>query len=214
MRRMNADPFDDLVQAARALMAPGPRRLLGLAGPPGSGKSTLATNLQQALGDGAVVVPMDGFHLAQSELQRLGRAARKGAPDTFDAAGYIALLQRLKSDAACASTVYAPAFDRGLEQPIAGAIAVPPTCQLVITEGNYLLVADDDWRPVRGLLDEVWFLDVPAAVRVPRLQARHEAHGRSREQAQAWIEQTDEPNARLIEASRHRASRFVRVGQK
>jgi pantothenate kinase len=201
----------DLVQAARQMMQPGSRRMLGIVGAPGAGKSTLALALQQALaplGEGlAVVVPMDGFHLAQSELQRLGRAERKGAPDTFDAAGYAALLQRLRTDTA--QTVYAPAFERGLEEPIAGAIAVPPNCQLVITEGNYLLLDSHGWQPVRGLLDDAWFLDLPPHVRLPRLKARHEAHGRSAAQAEAWMAQTDEPNARLIEASRGRASRCV-----
>jgi pantothenate kinase len=121
-------------------MAGGQRKLLGLAGAPGAGKSTLAAALLEAVGaDRAQVVPMDGFHLANVELQRLGRAARKGAPDTFDSAGYVALLQRLREQRPDGGIVYAPEFRREIEEPVAGAIAVLPTTQLVITEGNYLL---------------------------------------------------------------------------
>ena len=127
-----------LVARARRLLAQGRRRLLGLAGAPGVGKSTVAARLVAALAGAAVLVPMDGFHLAEAELHRLGRHARKGAPDTFDAAGYVALLRRLRHPAP--ETVYAPRFDRGLEEPIAGAIPVPPELPLVVTEGNYLLV--------------------------------------------------------------------------
>lgn len=130
--------FTELEQRARALAASGTRRILGIAGPPGAGKSTLAARLAQELGpELAVVVPMDGFHLARAELERLGRADRKGAPDTFDAAGYAALLTRLRTPGSAA--VYAPAFDRSLEEPVAGSIPVGTGVGLVITEGNYLL---------------------------------------------------------------------------
>src|SRR5947207_15332686 len=105
----------DFLARARALAAGG-RRLLGLAGAPGSGKSTLAAALAAALAERAIVVPMDGFHLANAELARLGRAGRKGAPDTFDAAGYVALLRRLRSQPAH-EPVYAPAFRREIEEP-------------------------------------------------------------------------------------------------
>lgn len=191
-------------------MAGGQRRLLGLVGAPGAGKSTLAAALLQAVGtDRAQVVPMDGFHLANVELQRLGRTARKGAPDTFDSAGYVALLQRLREQRPDGDVVYAPEFRREIEEPIAGAIAVLPSTQLVITEGNYLLHDVGPWAGAAAMLDEVWYVDIDDAVREERLVRRHQQFGRSAEEARAWVESTDAPNARLIAATRVRAHHLL-----
>jgi pantothenate kinase len=194
----------DVLQRAQALIASGQRKILGIAAAPGAGKSTLAQNLLQALGDQAQIVPMDGFHLANSELQRLGRAGRKGAPDTFDAAGYVNLLRRIQSQQP-GETVYAPEYRRELEEGIAGAIAIEAGTPLIITEGNYLLMEEGDWAAARGVLDEAWFLDIDSTVRQQRLLERHMRFGRSREAALEWIAVTDEPNARRIERTRHRA---------
>lgn len=188
------------------------RRILGIAGPPGAGKSTLAAHLARALGpERAALVPMDGFHLADTELRRLGRLERKGAPDTFDACGYVALLGRLRRPVP-GETVYAPGFDRTLDQPIAGSIPVPPDVPLVITEGNYLLLdspADSAWRPVRGLLDTAWWLDLPAALRIGRLVARHEQFGKSRAEAERFVHASDEANAALVAPGRDVADLVV-----
>ncbi|MET9571563.1 nucleoside/nucleotide kinase family protein [Streptomyces virginiae] len=201
----------ELVARAAALAAQGGRRILGVAGPPGAGKSTLAARLAEALGPRtAVVVPMDGFHLAQAELHRLGRADRKGAPDTFDAAGYVSLLLRLR--APDGATVYAPAFDRSIEEPIAGSIPVPPDVPLVITEGNYLLHDAGDWAGVRPLLDETWYCAPDEETRVRRLVERHVRHGREPADARAWVARSDEANARLIARGRHRADLVVDAG--
>ncbi|NYS17989.1 nucleoside/nucleotide kinase family protein [Streptomyces sp. SJ1-7] len=200
----------DAADRARRLAETGRRRILGIAGPPGAGKSTVAQRLAEGLEGRAALVPMDGFHLAGAELDRLGRAGRKGAPDTFDAAGYAALLRRLR-DPDPAHPVYAPAFDRALEEPVAGALAVPPDVPLVITEGNYLLLDDGPWAEVRGLLDEVWFLDLAPEVRVRRLVERHVRYGKPPAYARAWVERSDEANARLVESGRERADVMVRL---
>ncbi|WP_405793518.1 nucleoside/nucleotide kinase family protein [Streptomyces sp. NBC_01506] len=210
---MDARQLDVLIRRARQLAAPGQRRILGIAGAPGAGKSTLAAELVAALGGSAVLVPMDGFHLAQAELRRLGRADRKGAPDTFDAVGYAALLARLRAPAA-GVVVYAPAFDRALEEAVAGSIPVAPDVPLVITEGNYLLHGDDgdgDWAPVRTLLDEAWFLELDPVVRVRRLVERHVRFGKERPRAERWVQDSDEANARLVAHGRHRADLVVPV---
>ena len=199
---------DDLLERAGQLMARSRRSILGIAAPPGAGKSTLAGLLVQQLGAQAQLVAMDGFHLSNRELARLGRASRKGAPDTFDAAGYIALLTRLKTQSPD-EVIYAPEFDRDLEESIAGSVAVLPDTRLLITEGNYLLLEDWPWHQVRGCLDECWYLEVPDTVRLKNLLARHMHHGRTEAQAKAWIQSTDEPNAVRIAASRHRADRLL-----
>ncbi|MEV2199631.1 nucleoside/nucleotide kinase family protein [Streptomyces fradiae] len=208
---VDARRLDALTARARRLAVPGARRLLGLAGPPGAGKSTLAARLVEGLDGLAVLVPMDGFHLAGAELDRLGRAERKGAPDTFDAAGYRALLARLRA-AEPGVTVYAPAFDRALEEPVAGSVPVPPDVPLVVTEGNYLLHDDPAWAPVRPLLDEVWYVEADDALRVGRLVDRHVRYGRDRAAAERWVRESDEANARLVAPGRARADLVVRVG--
>ncbi|MEU9254404.1 nucleoside/nucleotide kinase family protein [Streptomyces sp. NPDC048270] len=201
----------ELVGRAAALAAAGSRRILGIAGPPGAGKSTLAARLAEALGPRtAVVVPMDGFHLAQAELVRLGLADRKGAPETFDAAGYVCLLRRLRGSEA--GTVYAPAFDRSLEEPIAGSVPVGPAVPLVITEGNYLLHDAGQWASVRPLLDEAWYLAPDEDLRVRRLVDRHVRHGKDPAHARGWVARSDEPNARLVAAGRHRADLVLDAG--
>lgn len=200
---------DDLRLSLTTLLASGQRRLIGLVGPPGAGKSTLSAAILAALPGQAQVVPMDGYHLAQAELERLGRAHRKGAPDTFDSAGYVALLRRLREQRGD-EIVYAPEFRREIEEPIAGAIPVFAHTRLIVTEGNYLLLEDGPWAEVRGLLDEVWYIATDEAARGAWLLARHMHHGRSAEAAAAWIASTDEPNARLIAAGKARADRQVR----
>jgi pantothenate kinase len=199
--------FDDLVARAERLAVTGRRSLLGVCGAPGAGKSTLAARIVDALGDRAVLVGMDGFHLAQRELNRLGRAERKGAPDTFDAAGYVDLLDRLRRHGP--DTVYAPEFRREIEEPIACAVPVFPQTPLVVTEGNYLLLADHPWDRVRPLLDEAWFLAPAESVRLARLTARHEAFGRSPEQARGRALGSDQANAVRVDATSGRADLII-----
>ncbi|GAA4855904.1 nucleoside/nucleotide kinase family protein [Saccharopolyspora cebuensis] len=196
--------FDELLARARALAGTGSRRVLGIAGAPGAGKGTVAQRVLAELGAEAALVPMDGFHLAGAELRRLGRQDRKGAPDTFDAAGYVALLRRLRDPGG--ETVYAPEFHREVEESYAGSIAVPPEVPLVITEGNYLLLDTPPWAPVRGLLDESWFLAPDDELRVRRLIDRHVRYGRTPEQAREWVLRSDERNAALVAPTGSRAT--------
>ena len=183
------------------------RRIIGLSGPPGAGKSTVASYLVGRLGARGAHVPMDGFHLADVELRRQGLLDRKGAPETFDARGYAALLGRLATDRT--DTVYAPGFDRDLEQPLAGAIAVPPEVDVVVTEGNYLLLEAPQWREVRRHLDVVWHLTVEEELRLLRLVSRHETFGKSPPEARSWVQRVDQANARLVQATADRADRVL-----
>jgi pantothenate kinase len=194
--------FDDLLARAEGLTVRGQRNVLGIIGAPASGKTTLAWALANALGSRATVVGMDGFHLAQVELRRLGRAERKGAPDTFDAAGYYHLIRRLAEGR---ETVYAPEFRREIEEPIAGAVAVAPEVQLVITEGNYLLLPDDPWSAIKPLLTEAWFLAPDEPERIERLVSRHRRYGRSLVEARQRALGSDQRNADLITQTRDRA---------
>ena len=196
-----------LVERARGLVPGEGRAVLGLTGAPGAGKSTLALAVLDALGSDAAHLPMDGFHLADVQLDRLGIRDRKGAPDTFDVDGYVAALARLRDEPT--STLYAPGFERELEQPVAAAIAVPPAARLVVTEGNYLLLDSGGWERVRPLLAEVWFVEVDDDVRRARLVARHEQFGKSPGAAREWVERSDEANARLVAATRGSADLVV-----
>lgn len=206
--------LDQALDRLLMLLGRGDRVLLGLAGAPGAGKTTVAERLVAAVeADGrfrAAHVPMDGFHLADATLRRLGRMDRKGAIDTFDGWGYRTLLGRLRAREL--EPVYAPGFERVLEQPIAAAIAVEPGVDLVVSEGNYLLVDADPWAAAAAHLDEVWFCDAPHRVRRDRLIARHVEFGRTLQEAEAWVDGVDLPNAALILSTRRRADAVVRTG--
>jgi pantothenate kinase len=189
---LEASVFSTVVDAIKSRQTSRRRLIVGIAGPPGAGKSTLAARLTEVFADG-VVVPMDGFHLANVELARLGRADRKGAPFTFDLHGYAALLQRIRSHPD--EIVYAPAFDHVMNEPIAGSIPVHPTTSIVITEGNYLL----HWDPVRELLDLSIYLDAPPDERLAGLIERQRSKGLNADEALDWVLRSDEANARLVQ---------------
>ncbi|MCW5259726.1 nucleoside/nucleotide kinase family protein [Verminephrobacter eiseniae] len=192
--------FPQACERLQTFLARSARTLLGIIGPPGAGKSTLSARLQALHSRQSQIVPMDGYHLANIELARLGRAGRKGAPDTFDGHGFRSLLERLRRQRDD-EIIYAPEFRRAIEEPIAGAIPIFPQARLIIAEGNYLALDQGDWRPVAPLLDELWYVQVDPAVRWQRLLARHMQFGRSLQDAEDWMKNTDEPNARLIEST-------------
>ncbi len=192
--------FAELVSMIAEDAGSGPRYVFGLVGPPGSGKSTVAARLAAALG--AVVVPMDGFHLDNAALDRLGLSKVKGAPETFDAAGFVRLVEHLTQSA---EAVWAPSFDRVADRTVEDAIVVEPHDRIVIVEGNYLLLERPPWAALRDLLDRTGYLAVDDASRVERLVARHVEHGRSPDDAREFVLASDEANAALVAATRPRA---------
>lgn len=200
-----------LAEDLLGLVAARRRVLVGICGAPGAGKSTLATLLVDAVNAArpgtAVVVGMDGFHLAKSVIAGDERASRRGAPDTFDGAGYAALLARLRGSDD--PVVYAPEYRREIEDPVNAAVPVRREVRLVVTEGNYLL--HPDWRAARSQIDEVWYLEAPdEAVRVERLIARHVRFGKTPERARTHVFTSDEANAALVAGHREQADRVLR----
>lgn len=212
-----ADRLDELaLRIERLASVAGRRVVIGIAGSPGAGKTTLAVRLVDAVNARAEAsasrpiaahVPMDGFHLANATLDRLGLRDRKGALETFDGWGFLALVTRLRRETG--HTVYAPSFERRVDEPVAGAIAVEPGVRVVVVEGNYLLCDGDPWGRVRGQLDEAWFCDASEGERMSRLIARHVAGGRTPEAAEVYARDVDGANARIIEATRRRATLVI-----
>ena len=203
---------DLLARDAIALASDSARAILGVAGSPGAGKSTLVdallAGIRAAKGDDWVAhVPMDGFHLADAQLDRIGARGRKGAPETFDAAGYAHVLERIKQEVD--EPVYVPGFDRVLEQPLAAALVVLPSARLVVTEGNYVLLDDPQWVRARRAMDAVWFVTSDEALRVDRLVARHIQFGKTPEEARAWVAATDQRNAELVAPTVGSADRVI-----
>jgi pantothenate kinase len=198
------------VERVNNLLQSGTERfLLGIMGKPGSGKSTFTKYLKNKSNRDLVsIVPMDGFHLSNRILKELGRSDRKGAPDTFDVEGFVALLRRIRSESE--SDIYYPVFNRSMEESIAAQGVITPKTRLVIVEGNYLLHDQSGWEQVRELLHETWMIDIDNDKRIARLISRHVSFGRDPESAKLWAKGSDEANANLIEGSAHKADFIVR----
>jgi pantothenate kinase len=212
LNRQTALTRDEALARAVALATTNRRAILGITGAPAAGKSTYAEELTAdlvAAGHNVALVPMDGYHLAQSALEAMGLAAVKGAPETFDGYGFVALLKRLKDSPD--ETIWAPRFDRSIEDSIAASIQIRPETTLVLTEGNYLLFDEMPWATGRKLLDECWYIDLDETVRHERLEARHRRYGRSAEEAHERTYGSDEANARLIAASKPGADAIIQL---
>ncbi len=206
-----AVPIDELIQIAASLATLQSRVILGITGPPGAGKSTLGYRIVDALGpDKAVLVPMDGFHLANVVLLEKGLRQVKGAIETFDDAGYASLLHRIR-DQKSGQVIYAPTFNRDLEEPLAGSITVHADVPLVVTEGNYLLAETAAWPSARACLTESWFLDTEQDDRHNWLITRHMDYGKTAEGARHWALGSDEDNAKYIKSTAHRADRVIQI---
>jgi pantothenate kinase len=197
--------LDAVVAHLESTPAPG-RRIIGIAGEPGAGKSTIAAAIASALG--AALLPMDGYHLPQAELERLGRRDRMGAPDTFDVEAFVQTLTAVRERRA---PVLAPSFDRDIEEAVPDAIAIGAQTETVIVEGNYLLLDTAEWSRVADLLDEVYFVDLGHDIRVQRLIERHVQFGKTEPEAREWALGPDEVNARLIAATARRAEHTIRL---
>ncbi|QMU80662.1 nucleoside/nucleotide kinase family protein [Streptacidiphilus sp. PB12-B1b] len=193
------------------------RRLLGLCGPPAAGKSVLARALVDGINlrlgtDTAAYLPLDGFHLSNRQLERLGLADRKGSPPSFDVHGYVALLRRVGGVPPPEHDVYAPDYDRALHEPVAARHVIRPGVRLVVTEGNYLGLDAAGWREAAALLDGLWYLDAPDDLREQRLEERHRGNGSSAERTRSRIADNDRPNGELVKSARSRSHRIISAG--
>ena len=201
-----------LVLSERQKLPREARYLLGVTGSPAAGKSTFSLQLvaainKQAGNDVAIVVPMDGFHLSNEELDRINMRHLKGIPETFNGSAFVELIQSLKLGTD--KPVFGPAFDRSIESTVENAIEVTPKHKIVVVEGNYLLIEEEPWARLQALFNEIWFLSVAMDELMPRLIDRHIKGGKDEQAALAKIGSTDLPNARLIEQCRTRADRII-----
>jgi len=186
---------ETLVQRIKTLSGQD-RKLIAIAGAPGSGKSTLAEDLAHQLGPTAAVMPMDGFHLDNDTLHAMELFHRKGAPETFDADGFVALIKRLRGD----DTVPYPTFDRDADRTVPDGGQINETTRIVLVEGNYLLLNQFPWDSLAGLFDMTVRLVVNHETLAARLITRWIDHGLSPENARDRALGNDMVNVRYVDA--------------
>lgn len=188
------------------------RLVAAIAGAPGSGKSTIAEALRAdiaAHGETVAVVPMDGFHFDDRVLEARGLLPRKGAPETFDVAGFHHLLGRIVAREA---DIAIPVFDRSIEIARAGAAIVPAETRIILVEGNYLLLDEQPWTGLAPLFDLTVWLDVPLEELERRLIRRWLKHGFAGGAARQKALSNDIPNAERVAAGSRPADFVLRNG--
>ena len=187
-----------------------PRTLIGIVGKPGAGKSTVVEEIAKRFDPNSVsIIPMDGFHLSNEELIKLGRRDRKGAPDTFDVEAFNSLIKKVNLNGNVNNEF--PIFHREIEASIENEGIVPKESRVVVIEGNYLFSSDHNWDGIFQMLDHTWFIEIDDEVRIERLIARHIRYGKTPKEAEAWSRGSDETNARFIGLTANRAENRINL---
>ena len=197
-------------EIASLLQGSKPRTMIGIVGKPGAGKSTVVTEIQKQFSTEEVaIIPMDGYHLSNEELIKLGRRERKGAPDTFDVEGFISLITRVRIEIDKDHTF--PIFHREIEASKADEGIVLRNTKVIVIEGNYLFSEEYNWNKVFPLLDQSWFIEIDDEIRMQRLITRHIKYGKTPQEAEEWSRGSDELNARFIEKTAARAGKIIKL---
>lgn len=199
-----------LAQIRSLLQSNNSRTIIGIAGKPGAGKSTVVSEIEKRFSPSEVsVIPMDGYHLSNEILIQRGRRNRKGAPDTFDAAGFISLITKVKNSHELEHRF--PTFHREIEASIADEGVVPISAKVIVIEGNYLFSDEHNWNGVFPLLDHTWFIEIDDEIRIQRLIARRLNYGQTLAEAENWARGSDEENAKFIEKTRKKAENIIKL---
>lgn len=197
-------------EIASLLQGSKPRTMIGIVGKPGAGKSTVVTEIQKQFStEDVAIIPMDGYHLSNEELIRLGRRERKGAPDTFDVEGFISLITRVRNEIDKNHTFHI--FHREIEASKADEGIVLRNTKVIVIEGNYLFSEEHNWSEVFPLLDQSWFIEIDDEIRMQRLITRHIKYGKTPQEAEDWSRGSDEANAKFIAKTASRAERIIKL---
>ena len=197
-------------EIASLLQGSKPRTMIGIVGKPGAGKSTVVTEIQKQFStEDVAIIPMDGYHLSNEELIRLGRRERKGAPDTFDVEGFISLITRVRNEIDKDHTFHI--FHREIEASKADEGIVLRNTKVIVIEGNYLFSEEHNWSEVFPLLDQSWFIEIDDEIRMQRLITRHIKYGKTPQEAEDWSRGSDEANAKFIAKTASRAERIIKL---
>jgi pantothenate kinase len=184
--------IESIIKCISAVPLKNGRRIIAVTGPPASGKSTMSATLEQEIGN-ACVVPMDGFHLSNEDLERQNLLSRKGAPQTFDVASFSKVIRAVKEE----GEVPFPTFNREQDCVIEGGGKVKKTDTTIIVEGNYLLLDAAPWSALAPMWDLSIQICVPIDILKNRLIERWIHHEHSQDEAELRVVKNDLPNAEL-----------------